>query len=62
MVIELEVLVVNLFNELHPDQEPISESPVSKTLRLSHETEYVKDRPRTRRKLFEKKNLHNNWL
>ena len=41
--------VVNIFNELHPDREPITKSTVSKTLQRFHETGGVKDRPKSER-------------
>lgn len=41
--------VVDLFNNSHPDREPISKSTVSKTLQRFHETRGVKDRPKSGR-------------
>ncbi|KAJ8946748.1 hypothetical protein NQ318_002578, partial [Aromia moschata] len=41
--------VVVIFNELHPDREPLSKSTVSKTLQRFHETGGVKDRPKSGR-------------
>lgn len=49
MLVMVEVTEHEIFNELHPNREPISKLIVSKTLQRFHETASVNVRPKSER-------------